>query len=81
MSERERASARVADGVWSVDIEELSFDRLSADLDELHEIAESGDDVAVRRRLALLLPEFRGLPTGRDDDAPFAETSPAVAAM
>ncbi len=81
MSDRERASARVADGVWSVDIEELPLERLGADLDELLELAESGDDLAVRQRLAELLPEFRSLETGREDIEPFSEDSPAAAAM
>ncbi|HXU68715.1 MAG TPA: polysaccharide biosynthesis protein [Polyangia bacterium] len=81
MTDRERASARVADGVWSVDIEELSLDRLGADLDELIELAETGDDVAVRARLAQLLPEFRGIETGREDVTPYSENSPALVAM
>jgi FlaA1/EpsC-like NDP-sugar epimerase len=81
MSNRERASARVADGVWSVEIEELSLDRLSTDLDELLEIAESGDELAVRDRLAQLLPEFGAPDPEREDVARFTKVSPALAAM
>jgi FlaA1/EpsC-like NDP-sugar epimerase len=81
MTASERASARVADGVWSVDIEELSLDRLGLDLDELLEVAETGDDLEVRRRLATLLPEFRALAVAREDVEPYVEESPAVAAM
>ena len=81
MSTSERASARVADGVWSVDIEELSLDRLGLDLDELLEVAETGDDLEVRRRLSMLLPEFGALAVAREDVEPYVEESPAVAAM
>ena len=81
MSDRERASARVADGVWSVDIEELSLERLAVELDELLEIADSGDDLAVRRRLAELLPEFHSVESEREEVEPFNEESAALAVM
>ena len=81
MSERERAGASVSDGVWRVDVEATPLERLAADLDELLEVAERGDDVGVRRRLVELLPDARHLSNGRDDDEPFSEDSPAMAAM
>ncbi|HEY2743920.1 MAG TPA: polysaccharide biosynthesis protein [Polyangia bacterium] len=81
MSDRERASARVADGVWSVDIDELPLERLGAELDELQALADSGDDVAVRRRLAELLPEFAALDGADDHAEQFGESSPAIAVM
>ncbi len=81
MSQRERACASVADGVWTVAIEELALERFSVEIDELLDVAQRGDDLEVRRRLVQLLPDGRRLETGRDDDEPFSEDSPAMAAM
>jgi FlaA1/EpsC-like NDP-sugar epimerase len=81
MSDSERARASVTDGVWAVDIEQTPFESISAQLDELLEVARLGDDLAVRHQLAQLLPDFRRLETGRDDDEPFTDDTPALAAM
>jgi FlaA1/EpsC-like NDP-sugar epimerase len=68
MTDRERASASVCDGVWSVTLEEPGLDRLAADIDELLELAQRGDDLEVRRLMRQMLPDCRELPRHGEDE-------------
>jgi O-antigen biosynthesis protein WbqV len=64
MSAGEIPSATATQGVWSVAVEQRGFDELSAQLDDLQALAETGDDVAVRRRLAAVVHGYEA-----DNDA------------
>jgi FlaA1/EpsC-like NDP-sugar epimerase len=68
MSANEIRSASGRDGVWTVSVDDLPFEQLLADLDELMEVARAGDDHGVRRLLAELVPEFRA--AQRDGEQP-----------
>jgi FlaA1/EpsC-like NDP-sugar epimerase len=57
-----------ADGVWSVEVEEEPLESFGARLDDLLELARTGDELAVRRRLQELVPEYHTPgPTGDED--------------
>jgi FlaA1/EpsC-like NDP-sugar epimerase len=64
-SELQRPSG--CDGVWSVEVDDLPYETLAAALDELLAVARGGDDVAVRRRLAAVVPEYRPAAAAVDD--------------
>jgi FlaA1/EpsC-like NDP-sugar epimerase len=64
-SELQRPSG--SDGVWSVEVDDLPYETLAAALDELLAVARSGDDTAVRRRLAAVVPEYRPAAAAAED--------------
>jgi FlaA1/EpsC-like NDP-sugar epimerase len=85
MTLEERRGARQEDGVWAVDVAVAPLERLSAELDELMELAHSGDDLAVRQRLVELLPDYRTAVDARvdgvEDDRDDESVPPAPAAF
>jgi len=85
MTDEERRGARQADGVWTVHVDAAPIERLSAGLDELLAVAHSGDDLAVRQRLAELLPDYRAADARNngveDDVADRAAPSAAAGAI
>jgi FlaA1/EpsC-like NDP-sugar epimerase len=52
--------ATSVDGVWSIELDNPALDNFDELLDELLEVARSGDDLAVRRALKRLVPDFPG---------------------
>jgi FlaA1/EpsC-like NDP-sugar epimerase len=82
MSESERAGASFDKGVWKVYIEEPSLDHLNEQVDTLLDMARLGDDLAVRRQLSRILPDFGAGQPDRDDSGSLLTTDPpALAAM
>jgi len=80
MTDAERQQARQAGGVWSVAVEERPLELFSEQLAELLELAESGDDLEVRRQLSLLLLDCSWR-SPRDDEETTTDAEPSVAAL
>ena len=60
--------ATATGGVWSVDVELRPLEELRAQLDALVELAASGDELAVRERLAQLVSDVGVDSDGDDED-------------
>jgi FlaA1/EpsC-like NDP-sugar epimerase len=79
MFDSELPTATATDGVWQVEVEAPPLERLRASLQELLEVARTGDDQAVRRGLAAELADFRA--AQRDQEGEPTSPPQAVSAL